>query len=159
LEETAPLWPAVRVADRGVKQVAQLLANRSQRPAHKRRQRLAPLVRARRQAARQGRAKAVREPLRPFVIATTIEMEGTLEADGQLVLDEKPALPPGRVWGALRTLVEGAPRGERLPDAAWLDAAISAPFDLPHGDVMVRVEPRPFPERLPEILTPAEDAE
>src|SRR5947209_669061 len=33
LEETAALWPAVRVAYRWVKQVAQLLTNREQRPA------------------------------------------------------------------------------------------------------------------------------
>jgi hypothetical protein len=31
------------------------------------------------------------------MIATTIEMQGTLQADGTLVLDEKPSLPPGRV--------------------------------------------------------------
>jgi hypothetical protein len=28
---------------------------------------------------------------------TTVEIQGTLQADGTLVLDEKPNLPPGRV--------------------------------------------------------------
>jgi hypothetical protein len=33
------------------------------------------------------------------MIANTVEVEGTLQADGQLILDEKPDLPPGRVRG------------------------------------------------------------
>ncbi len=31
------------------------------------------------------------------MIPTTIELEGTLQADGSLLLDAKPNLPPGRV--------------------------------------------------------------
>jgi hypothetical protein len=38
------------------------------------------------------------------MIANTIEIEGTLQADGQLILDEKPALPPGRVRVALQAI-------------------------------------------------------
>jgi hypothetical protein len=34
----------------------------------------------------------------------TIEIQGTLQADGRLVLDEKPALPPGRVRVTLRAV-------------------------------------------------------
>ncbi len=37
---------------------------------------------------------------------TQVTVEGTLQPDGTLVLDEKPALPPGRV----RVRVEAAPR-------------------------------------------------
>jgi hypothetical protein len=70
LEATARLWPSVRVAYRWVKQVAQLLANRSQRPAHKVRQRLSQILSAMRQAAGQAKAKAVREQLRHFVKVT-----------------------------------------------------------------------------------------
>jgi hypothetical protein len=70
LEETATLWPSVRVAYRWVKQVAKLLANRSQRPAYKVRQRLSQLLSAMRQAAGQAKAKAVRAQLRHFVKVT-----------------------------------------------------------------------------------------
>jgi hypothetical protein len=38
------------------------------------------------------------------MIANTVEIEGTLQADGQLILDEKPALPPGRVRVALQAI-------------------------------------------------------
>jgi hypothetical protein len=34
----------------------------------------------------------------------TIEIQGTLEADGRLVLDEKPAFPPGRVRVTLQAV-------------------------------------------------------
>lgn len=40
-----------------------------------------------------------------------IEIEGTLQADGQLVLDEKPALPPGRVRVALQPIADEASGG------------------------------------------------
>src|SRR5947208_6907971 len=38
--------------------------------------------------------------------ATVVEIQGTLQPDGTLVLDEKPPLPPGRVRVALRPLDE-----------------------------------------------------
>jgi hypothetical protein len=37
---------------------------------------------------------------------TVVEIQGTLQPDGTLVLDEKPSLPPGRVRVALRPLAE-----------------------------------------------------
>ena len=33
-----------------------------------------------------------------------VEIQGTLEADGRLILDEKPTLPPGRVRVALEAI-------------------------------------------------------
>lgn len=93
------------------------------------------------------------------MIAKAIEMEGTLEAAGRLVLDEKPALPPGRVRVALQQLSEELPRGERLPDVPCVDTAIPAPFDLPRIGAAVRVSPRLTTERFPEILTSPEDEE
>jgi hypothetical protein len=39
-----------------------------------------------------------------MMIANTVEIEGTLQADGQLILDEKPALPPGRVRVTLQAI-------------------------------------------------------
>ena len=87
------------------------------------------------------------------MIANAIEMEGTLEADGRLVLDEKPALPPGRVRVALQPLEVVRPKVERLPDVPWSDDSISAPLDLPRPDDWVRVQPRAIPERLPEVPT------
>lgn len=41
------------------------------------------------------------------MITNPIEIEGTLQADGQLILDEKPALPPGRVRVALHAIGNG----------------------------------------------------
>jgi len=79
--------------------------------------------------------------------ANTIEIEGVLHADGKLILDVKPAMLPGRVWVALRPLVEA----ERLPDAPWLDDSIPAPFDLPRAGTMIRVQPRAVAERMPEF--------
>jgi hypothetical protein len=88
------------------------------------------------------------------MIANTIEINGTLQADGRLILDEKPALPPGRVRVALRALAE------RLPDAPWVDENVSAPFDLPREGAVVRVQARAVLERLPELPTGfAEEAE
>ena len=87
------------------------------------------------------------------MIAKTIAIAGTLQADGQLILDEKPALPPGRVRVALQPLIEGPSQAERLPDAPWFDDSISAPFDLPREGVVVRVQTRTFSERLPEFPT------
>ena len=60
------------------------------------------------------------------MIANTIEIEGTLQADGRLILDEKPALPPGRVRVSLQAIIEGQSKAERLPDVTWLDDAIDA---------------------------------
>jgi hypothetical protein len=40
----------------------------------------------------------------------TIEIQGTLQPDGTLVLDEKPALPPGRVRIVLESQVSAADR-------------------------------------------------
>lgn len=88
------------------------------------------------------------------MIARTIEIDGTLQADGKLILDEKPALPPGRVRVVLRTLAE------RLPDLPWSDDSISAPFDLPREGAVVRIQARAVLERLPELPTGfTEDAE
>ena len=87
------------------------------------------------------------------MIANTIEVAGTLQANGQLILDEKPALPPGRVRVALQPLVEKETLAERLPDVPWLDDSISAPFDLPRLGAVVRVHPRAVAERLPELPT------
>jgi hypothetical protein len=41
-----------------------------------------------------------------------VEVQGTLQADGTLVLDEKPNLPPGRVEVVLRPVSEPAPPQE-----------------------------------------------
>jgi hypothetical protein len=69
LEETAALWPAVRVAYRWVKQVAQLLKNREQRPAAVRRG-LSRILSGMRQAAAQAEADDLRQQLRHFVKVT-----------------------------------------------------------------------------------------
>jgi hypothetical protein len=85
------------------------------------------------------------------MIAKLIEIEGTLQADGRLILDEKPALPAGRVRVALQALVPGKSQAERLPDAPWPDDSIPAPFDLPREGAVVPVQTRTFAERLPEL--------
>jgi hypothetical protein len=70
LEETAALWPAVRVAYRWVKQVAQLLKNREERPVAELRRRLTRLLSSMRQAAAQTEAEELRQQLRHFVKVT-----------------------------------------------------------------------------------------
>jgi hypothetical protein len=37
---------------------------------------------------------------------TQVEVQGTLQVDGTLVLDEKPALPPGRVRVVVQAMVQ-----------------------------------------------------
>jgi hypothetical protein len=70
LEETAALWPVVRVAYRWVKQVAQLLKNRQQRPVAEVRRRLSRLLRGMRQAVAQTEAKELRRQLQHFLKVT-----------------------------------------------------------------------------------------
>jgi hypothetical protein len=46
---------------------------------------------------------------------TLVEVRGTLQPDGTLVLDEKPNLPPGRVRVMVQAMAEGpAPAKESL---------------------------------------------
>jgi hypothetical protein len=66
LEETAALWPAVRLAYRWVKQVAQLLRNRQARPAAEVRRRLSRILSTMRQAATRAQAEHLRQQLRHF---------------------------------------------------------------------------------------------
>ena len=87
------------------------------------------------------------------MIANTIEIEGTLQADGKLILDEAPNLPPGRVRVALQSLGKGQTEAERLPDLLWLDDSISAPIDLPYAGKIIRIFPRAVLHRLPELPT------
>jgi hypothetical protein len=70
LEETAALWPPVRAAYRRVKQVARLLKNKGQRPAHAVRRRLSQVLSQIRRAATQAAEGAVGAQLRHFVKVT-----------------------------------------------------------------------------------------
>jgi hypothetical protein len=70
LEETAALWPAVRVAYRWVRQVARLLKNREQRPVVDIQRRLSRLLSDMRQAAARTEAEELRRQLRHFVKVT-----------------------------------------------------------------------------------------
>jgi hypothetical protein len=62
------------------------------------------------------------------MILPTLELEGILQPDGSLILDEKPILPPGRVRVALQPLPESPTGAARMPDAPWLDDSISSPL-------------------------------
>ena len=70
LEETAALWPAVRVAYRWVKQVAHLLKNRAERPAADIRRRLSHILSRIRQAATQTDGEELQQQLRHFLKVT-----------------------------------------------------------------------------------------
>lgn len=70
LEETAALWPAVRVAYRWVRQVAHLLQNRDERPVAEIRRRLSRLLNAMRQAAAQTEVDELRHQWQHFVKVT-----------------------------------------------------------------------------------------
>jgi hypothetical protein len=67
LEETAPLWPAVRLAYRWVKRVARLLANEQQRSARQVRRGLSQLLSRMRQAAAATAEPEVAKQLQRFV--------------------------------------------------------------------------------------------
>jgi Transposase, Mutator family len=70
LEGTAALWPAVRVAYRWVKQVAQLLKNRAKRSAAELRRRFTRILSGMRQAAAQAETEELRQQLRHFLKVT-----------------------------------------------------------------------------------------
>lgn len=70
LEETAALWPSVRVAYRWVRQVARLLKNREQRPVAAIRRQLSRLLSRMRQAAARTEAADLRQQLQHFVKVT-----------------------------------------------------------------------------------------
>jgi hypothetical protein len=70
LEETASLWPPVRVAYRWVKRVARVLANPKQLPAKDVRRQLSAVLGQIRQAAARAKAEEVREQLAWFVKVT-----------------------------------------------------------------------------------------
>jgi hypothetical protein len=78
-------------------------------------------------------------------------LDGNLRADGTIVLDASPPLPPGRVRVAVQELEVESCATVRLPDPPWLDDSISPPCDLPHLGEVRRVEPRRCnTPRLPE---------
>jgi hypothetical protein len=82
LEETATLWPAVRVAYRWVKQVANVLANKAGRPAADVRHRLSQILSAIRRAAARAEAEALREQLQHFVKVTKSYWPGLFRCYG-----------------------------------------------------------------------------
>jgi hypothetical protein len=62
----------------------------------------------------------------------TIQAQGTLTPDGTIILDAKPALPPGRVSVRVEPLEASVQNAERLPsdnNADW-DAAMKAANEL-----------------------------
>jgi hypothetical protein len=70
LDETAALWPPVRLASRWVKRVARLLENQAQRSVPQLRDRLADILSQIRAAAAGTKDRAVREQLQHFVKVT-----------------------------------------------------------------------------------------
>jgi hypothetical protein len=70
LQETAALWPTIRVAYRWVKQVSRLLANKAKRSAPAIRQRLSQILSRMRQAAAKTKSPALRQQLGHFVKVT-----------------------------------------------------------------------------------------
>jgi hypothetical protein len=82
LEQTAALWPSVRVAYRWVKQVAHLLKNRAELPAATVRRRLSRLLSGMRQAAAQTAAVELRQQLRHFLKVTQSYRPGLFHCYG-----------------------------------------------------------------------------
>jgi hypothetical protein len=82
LEETAALWPAVQVAYRWVKEVAQLLKNRDEQPMAVVRRRLSRILSGMRQAAAQTKAEELRQQLRHFVKVTQSYRPGLFHCYG-----------------------------------------------------------------------------
>lgn len=82
LEETASLWPAVRVGYRWVKRMAKVLKNQAGRPASQVRQQLSQTLKGMRQAAGQSKQAKVREDLRHFVKVTKSYQPGLFHCYG-----------------------------------------------------------------------------
>ena len=79
---------------------------------------------------------------------TETVIEGTLQADGTLVLDVKPNLPPGRVTVLLRqqapiVLPKGDPFWQRM-QAMW--AAQAAGGHVPRSDAEIELQQREMRE-------------
>lgn len=70
LEETATLWPSVRVAYRWVRQVARLLKNRVRRPVADLRRGLSDILGQMRKAAARSEAEGLRQQLHHFIKVT-----------------------------------------------------------------------------------------
>jgi hypothetical protein len=70
LQETAALWPEIRVAYRWVKQVSRLLANKAKRPAAAVRQRLSQILSRVRQATAQAKSPSLGQQLSHLVKVT-----------------------------------------------------------------------------------------
>lgn len=79
------------------------------------------------------------------------ELTGTLQPGGSILLDEPPAMPPGRVRITL------TPMPVRMPDEPLLDECISAPCDLPYAGPVNKVKVRYGQTRLSEILEVSEE--
>jgi hypothetical protein len=90
VEETATLWPAVRVAYRWVKQVAQVLKNRAERPVAELRRRLPVgyVERWRQTRAELGQRRQARRQQRRFRRSPVTYLERLEE------LADKLSLPP-----------------------------------------------------------------
>jgi hypothetical protein len=82
LEQTASLWPSVRVAYHWVKQVAQLLKNRAELPVSAVRRRLSRVLSGMRQAAAQTEAEDLRRQLRHFLKVTKSYRPGLFHCYG-----------------------------------------------------------------------------
>lgn len=82
LEQTASLWPSVRVAYRWVKQVAQLLKNRAELPVAAVRRRLSRILSGMRQVAAQTEAEDLRRQLRHFLKVTKSYRPGLFHCYG-----------------------------------------------------------------------------
>lgn len=66
----------------------------------------------------------------------TVQVQGTLTPEGTLILDTKPALPPGRVSVRVEPLETSLQNAERLPSdnkADW-EAAMQAANELEDYD-------------------------
>lgn len=102
--------------------------------------------------------------------ATIVVVNGVLEPDGTVHLDELPELCPGPVSVAIKRIEEPdsgpfallkhesqgvqqeARRPVRLPDAPWLDESSSAPLDLPRPSRQRPVQVRRGSKRAPMLL-------
>jgi hypothetical protein len=76
LEETAAMWTPVRLAYRWVREVADLLANRTKRSAAQVRRRLTRLLRRLRQAAERTDVESLRQQLQHFLKVTRSYLAG-----------------------------------------------------------------------------------
>ena len=88
-----------------------------------------------------------------------VTVQGTINPDGSLELDEPADVLPGRVQVTVRRVGSSIQSADvRLPDPPWIDEACVPPFDLPRPTPVPVVLLRRGIPRLPDAVFNIDDS-